>query len=775
MYMMKNRDAAEISITSKSRLAKLLAAENIHVEHRSVSTAMFDVKNRVLILPMWKDITNDLYDLLVLHETGHALFTPLDGWHGAASTRPKHFKGFLNITEDARIEKKMKRKFPGGRRSFVNGYVDLMDRDFFGLKDRPVNTLNLIDRINIHTKAGLASGVQFSYEEAPFVRMVEDAETFEEAEAAAVAIYEYMGGDSGAMTDTNPTEISPDDGDTPEEDGETTEVEVPDDGENEDEEAPSGENDGEAETEDNDTSDDGDEDEKAPSGGNDGDSDEDEENDTSGESTGDSDDEDETNGSGTAGGRDGEGGEGGSTLGDEPRSETDEAFRDRENELVDDEAVAITYTQIPRDEAFNLDQIVIPANVVHNRLLAYADDYSEEASDHARKEVAEFKAANTKTVNYLAKEFEMKKAAEASSRTSVSRTGVLDVNTLHSYKWNDDVFKRITNVPEGKSHGLVMFIDWSGSMSGNIRGSIDQVLNLVLFCKKVNIPFDVYGFSDAVTLPEYSGDRLDWDKMSDGDWTLRRDRFNLIQLATSTAKASDFQRHLMGLIMLRSGLGWGYDRKYCIPSWAGLGGTPLAEAMVSAIPVVNKFRKTNGLQIVNTVFLTDGDGAGLACVKDRTAPDGERRINSYNTIIRDPASRKEWDYGYYAMTRTLLDIFRVRTGSKIVNFFIVEDNARQFKRYWERTADIHDREASAAAWKEARAEGGVVIENNSENWDSYYMIPGGSSLAIDGDEGLSDDLIGAKKGQIKRAFAKAATGKLRNRVLLREFIGLIAA
>ena len=164
MYMMNTRETAEISISSKSRLAKLLAAENIHVEHRSVSTAAFDVKNRVLILPMWKDITEDLYDLLVLHEVGHALYTPLDGWHGAASTRPKHFKGFLNITEDARSEKKIKRKFPGGRKSFVKGYVDLMDRDFFGLKDRSVHTLNFIDRINIHTKARLTAGVQFSAE-----------------------------------------------------------------------------------------------------------------------------------------------------------------------------------------------------------------------------------------------------------------------------------------------------------------------------------------------------------------------------------------------------------------------------------------------------------------------------------------------------------------------------------------------------------------------------------------------------------------------------------
>jgi len=45
-------------------------------QHKQVKTAMFDVKNRVLVLPVWKDMPNHLYDLLVGHEVGHALFTP---------------------------------------------------------------------------------------------------------------------------------------------------------------------------------------------------------------------------------------------------------------------------------------------------------------------------------------------------------------------------------------------------------------------------------------------------------------------------------------------------------------------------------------------------------------------------------------------------------------------------------------------------------------------------------------------------------------------------
>ena len=111
---------AELMV-SKSMLAKLLAQEDITVVHRTVSTAQFDLKNRTMTLPIWNDMDGDLYDLLVGHEIGHALYTPLEGWHNSvvSNNKNKAFKGFLNVVEDARIEKLVKRKFPGLAKSFV--------------------------------------------------------------------------------------------------------------------------------------------------------------------------------------------------------------------------------------------------------------------------------------------------------------------------------------------------------------------------------------------------------------------------------------------------------------------------------------------------------------------------------------------------------------------------------------------------------------------------------------------------------------------------------
>ena len=60
----------------KGQLARLLATEDLIVEHRSVDTASFNVGTRVLTLPTWDNAGEEVYDTLVCHEVGHALYTP---------------------------------------------------------------------------------------------------------------------------------------------------------------------------------------------------------------------------------------------------------------------------------------------------------------------------------------------------------------------------------------------------------------------------------------------------------------------------------------------------------------------------------------------------------------------------------------------------------------------------------------------------------------------------------------------------------------------------
>jgi hypothetical protein len=822
LEMKTQTDPTEISVAAKERLAKLLATENITVEHRNVPTAMFDIKGRVLILPNWKDITKDIYDLLVLHEVGHALHTPLEGWHGAVSEKGPNYKGFLNVTEDARIEKKQKRKFPGGRRSFINGYKELLARDFFGIKDRDIGSFGLIDRLNIHFKVGQAAHVPFSFDEGVWVERMAALETFEEAKLLADDLFDLMAADQAPETDTGrggcEGEGEPEEGEEGEE-GQGV-------GDSDEDEDDSDSEEGGSFTSDGDEADtDGD----SESGSGEGDSSKGDENSSDGEGDSSSDDDADGDGESESGADDAAddsdgdddssndddspsgdlGARGGKTkMGGDPISETDKAFREKEESLVDaSENAAPTYVQVPKDSAFNLDSIIIPNKEVTRALKEAASLYKESALETAAREVKAYRNANAKVVNYLAKEFEMRKAADASKRTTVSKTGILDTNTLHSYKWNDDIFKKVASVADGKSHGLQLFVDWSGSMHYNMFGTLDQVLNLVLFCKKVGIPFDVYAFTDGYDRAYYNSEtderekilpnRMHKDKLERGDLEFRKTKFNLLQIATSQGNRAAFNDMLMGLIMLRGHFGPNgryatSDHSkdaisyYNIPNKYGLCGTPLNEAILSSIPIINRFREANDLQIVNSVFLTDGEGC------DVSRAHGVEGMGRYGgkVIIRDRKSRKEFlQKEYYgeagdSQMSILLEMVRIRTGAKVVNFYVTASSPSGFKNEWmgsvPRLEDEFgnmrpDEDGAKAAFKVAKAEGGVVLEDSIHGWDHHYLILGGSALGVHADEGLDDSLVGAKKGKLKAAFGKAASGKLKNRVVLRKFTELIAA
>ena len=164
----------------KGTLARLLATENLTVEHRQVSTACFDVEKRLLILPIWKTASNTVYDLLVGHEVGHALYTPNDPFGDAPQS-------FVNVIEDARIERMMKDTYPGLRKSFFDGYTELWNDDFFGVKHEDLETLPLIDRINLYFKGN--SSMPFNEDEQVWVEKVSNTKTFKDVVDLANEMY----------------------------------------------------------------------------------------------------------------------------------------------------------------------------------------------------------------------------------------------------------------------------------------------------------------------------------------------------------------------------------------------------------------------------------------------------------------------------------------------------------------------------------------------------------------------------------------------------------
>ena len=194
----------------KSQLATLLATEDIVVEHKQCETAQFNIHTRVLTLPMWEKASNNVYDMLVGHEVGHALFTPDDwSWEG---TIPQQF---VNVVEDARIEKLMKRKYMGIAKSFYRGYSELHDKDFFEVKDEDLSTFNLADRANLYFKIGSFLDLSFSDAEKEIITLIQNAETFTDTISAAETLYNFCKQEQQKQTSQPKEDVEEDMGDEP--------------------------------------------------------------------------------------------------------------------------------------------------------------------------------------------------------------------------------------------------------------------------------------------------------------------------------------------------------------------------------------------------------------------------------------------------------------------------------------------------------------------------------------------------------------------------------
>jgi hypothetical protein len=669
-------------LDAKSNLAKLMATENIIVEQNKASTAHFNLETRTLVIPILKqDLSSDLYDLFIGHEVGHALNTPAQGWHDSITECGVN-RSILNVCEDVRIEKLIRRKFPGLKSSFIRAYKELIDIDFFGLVVvEDYSELNLIDRINLHTKCGVSLGIEFEPAEAVLLEEAEQTETWEEVVEVAKRIQEFM-----------------------KQQMEEKKQQIQDEQEaSSEKKSESQERDAEGNGMDQET--DGEDDE------------------SSGSTNGNDFDEEEI------------------------ESKTDNAFREREKELHDSSAYDLRYGNIP-----NLDS--------KEFIVDYKDLYStvHELSESHHIEwdtglYTNFRKNTVKVVSYLTKEFELRKNADQHKRASVAKTGDLNMNRIYSYQFNEDIFKKMTIIPDGKSHGLVMFLDWSASMQEYLDDTIKQLLTLVLFCKNINIPFEVYAFSTQ--WDKHNVDRLNYNKQfKPGDlyFSINIKLLNLFSSRMSKVELSYAANVNLG----------GLYKQQDLTDFS-LGCTPLNESIILAMDIVPKFQKKNHLQNVNTVFLTDGEGHSLneIVVTDNT---GRSSSRGGNLVLRDPKTQVtiRSDYKHYDTSKGFFHLLKQRTNCNIIGFRIL--SGRRMNDYISNFGY-----AQAEPLKEEFKKNKSCVVKGL-GYDECYLLKS-DTLSTD-DEEL--EVKSTTTRGLVSAFKKYTKNNITNRVVLNRFIGLIS-
>ena len=733
----------KINIDSKGSLAKLMATENLTVQHKKVSTASFDVKNRVLNLPIWEDMSNVMYDGLIGHEVGHALYTPFDEWKTFVVENP-NLKDYANVIEDARIERMMKTKFPGMKKVFFGMYDELNMKDFFGIGNKEdINEYGILDRINLFFKLGVRVDLEFTPEEMVFVNRADNTKTFEDVLELTLDLAEYAKNE----------ELNTDFDDM----GDYEEGDVEEGEGNESTPMPSkpGEDDNEGSEESSGSS---------PNG-----------------KDGESDEGDDSDGENAY--SDGSGGD----EGELPVSETQKNFDDKMNSLNDEYASNPIYIDLPNT---NIKEVTIGYKKVTaclNEFFDVDDNYDRYYGDASgvRKNIDEelrlWKKDTLSVVNYMVKEFEMKQAASAHRRTSVGKTGVLDTNKMHAYKYEEDIFKRVATIKDGKNHGLVMYVDWSGSMNDKLLATVKQTITLVMFAKKVGIPFRVYSFTNSTGAKHLYEDAetVFYGDNDSGNFNfdhLVLGRVSMLEFFNEKMNAREFKNGIDNFYKMGIAAGW--DSKYSIrtPRGFDLASTPLNEAIIGSFEMVEDFKRETGREKINVVWLTDGGADGndkYYNAEEKWAINGivTWGDNRKHLVIRDPKTRKyiAEQKDYNDLTPSLLTALGDRCGVNVIGFFLTD--ARNINNKIDRTVGWEKSTEEKKKFKKTGYSSFV-----SGGYDKYFMV---NSNSMDKEVTMPEEVEkdktgGVNKAKLRTAFKKFSKGRKVNKMLLNEFISMVA-
>ena len=630
----------------KRGLARLMARENITVEHGAYETASFDVETRVLRLPLWDNVTLDQYDLLIGHEVGHALYSDDLSFIDDCKAAPG-LHTFINVLEDVRIERRIKDAFPGMQGAFQRGYRDFFEHGPLFQLTKPVAEYSFIDRINIHYKIGAHVTVPFTDDERAILAKVDATRTMGDVIALAKELYGAAKSEQKKQNPESGSQSSKPSSD------ETT-------GQSPTAKSSDSESNSESDSESNSESDSESDSESNSKSDSESNSESDSESDSESESSSDSESDSESESSSDATSES-------DVTSDAPHAETDMANAAAMKTMQSATSDVRTVTHVPLTKSEADAYTVSVADVVREAVRIETQYATRATSITASLETLTRQYAPTAA--HMAREFERRKSAKQLERARVATTGRLNLKKLPFYQFREDLFQQVTILPNGQSHGLMLLIDGSGSMSGVFPDVIEQVFLFGLFAKQVRIPVQAFVFQTSYHSP----------LMPNAQRLMPR-AVQLVTVLDTTSKVP-IAAQLRSLAQLHCAFS-GFDAH--LAPYVRLAATPLYGGMLVMETHVLRMRESLGLQKMTVMVLTDGeDSDGLYA--------GEQRISSSpgaaRVIVRDTLTHRTFvgftdapdTYWGYTTDRHLLNrlmhhVYTVGLGVSLIRLYIGRDS-----------------------------------------------------------------------------------------------------
>jgi len=693
----------------------------------------------------------------------------------------------------------MKQKFPGLRRDFFKSYEYMKANDFFGIAGKSAEEMNALafaDRINLHYKLGTLgdTGITFSDSELAYLKRIDAAKTFDDVKDIVRDLWNTKAYDQRG----------------PRQDG--------------GESSKDGANMGDMESD--------------PNGA--GQSNQSKSNTGNSQGNPSQSNEQSNDGQNNSGQQTSSKISGGGRLGGDSQvtaGQTQQAMQDHLSRKINKSGGHYSYFTLPEP---NMSKIIMGWRDV---AAGFADfDRAHQTVPHGKNGALhmstirniccemsnKFMSDSKPIVSLMVKEFEMRKAADAAARVRVARTGVLDAVRICNYRVTDDIFRRHAIVQAGKNHGFVIFIDWSGSMGGTIGAVLNQALQVMMFCRRVGIPFDVYAFSSITNANEKDV----WKSNAETD--IKFYPFTLMHLFSSSMPNVAFANQVALMYSVAHGrsvaaecerrgvsIGWSVPT----PDFMAMCSTPLDESIACAMKIVPEFRTRNRVQIVNTVFLTDGETSnswGGQNAYDSTMSENALLHLDFLTINHKNYAASP------SSTSAMLRALRDQCDTRVIGFYLVDAPVKVYTdgKFSPSKTNAHtggidrsysyidgagreagcrvsylsqgliplDRPCIESSWssrpimtaddcKRANEEIARFAEEDyciavatswiGSGYDEMYMIR--SSLNVDNTDHLAVlDATTATVAQVKRALLKSARGKLKSRRMFTRFVSLIS-
>ena len=150
----------------------------------------------------------------------------------------------------------------------------------------------------------------------------------------------------------------------------------------------------------------------------------------------------------------------------------------------------------------------------------------------------------------------------------------------------------------------------------NIQASVKSLINLMDFCQRTSVKFEVYGFTSAPYNSSFSknGSSI---KEPKSIHDARRTNFDLYHLASSKVSKNVFEKSVKIL--------------QDITSIFRFGGTPLCDTIIAANAITRKHIQEYHTTRNSVIFLTDGSGSGGPIGNIMTQDRKVAKVHSYES------------------------------------------------------------------------------------------------------------------------------------------------